>query len=518
MTTSVDAPPRLLGGAFAAVFAASLVFFTGGGIVLPIAPRFAEGPIGADAIGFGIAIGIWSFASLAVRPLVGWSADRYGRRPLLVVGALLTVLALALHLVGDQPPAVHRRPGDPRRRGGGFLVAALAATGDLAPPGRTGEALSLVSLSLYIGLVVGPVLGEAVLGAAGYAGVWIVAAALSIIAAGLAWLVPETRPAAPPAAANDAAGPRRRGRLLHPAGILPGVIILCGLSGMAGVPDVPAAPRHGARAERRGAGARGVRGGRHRRPPVRREAAGPGRGGATDRARRSGSRRSGSVIVALVGGQPGLLLGSAILGAGVAMTMPAVLTLAISRAPATERGSVVGTASLFLDLAFGLAPVVPRADRGRRRLPGDLPRVVGRRGRGCGDPARHPVAARRRAAARGVACGDHAEEQRMTIERVFVAGAGLMGHGIAQVHAAIGKQVALYEPDLARAEAGRDRIAGNLERPVAKGKLDAAERDATLARLDRRPTIPASPPTRTSSSRRCSRISRSRPACGRRST
>ena len=30
------------------------------------------------------------------------------------------------------------------------------------------------------------------------------------------------------------------------------------------------------------------------------------------------------------------------------------------------------------------------------------------------------------------------------ISRIFVAGAGLMGHGIAQVHAAIGKQVTLY--------------------------------------------------------------------------
>ena len=71
----------------------------------------------------------------------------------------------------------------------------------------------------------------------------------------------------------------------------------------------------------------------------------------------------------------------------------------------------------------------------------------------------------------------------MTIERVFVAGAGLMGHGIAQVHAAIGKQVTVYEPDLARAEAGRDRVAGNLERSVAKGRLEAAEREAILARL-----------------------------------
>ena len=71
----------------------------------------------------------------------------------------------------------------------------------------------------------------------------------------------------------------------------------------------------------------------------------------------------------------------------------------------------------------------------------------------------------------------------MTIERVFVAGAGLMGHGIGQVHAAIGRQVTLFEPDLARAEAGRQRIAGNLDRAVAKGKLDASMRDEILGRV-----------------------------------
>jgi 3-hydroxybutyryl-CoA dehydrogenase len=71
----------------------------------------------------------------------------------------------------------------------------------------------------------------------------------------------------------------------------------------------------------------------------------------------------------------------------------------------------------------------------------------------------------------------------MTIERVFVAGAGLMGHGIAQVHAAIGKDVTLYEPDAARAEAGRERIAANLQRAVDKGRLTAEEREAALARV-----------------------------------
>jgi 3-hydroxybutyryl-CoA dehydrogenase len=71
----------------------------------------------------------------------------------------------------------------------------------------------------------------------------------------------------------------------------------------------------------------------------------------------------------------------------------------------------------------------------------------------------------------------------MDIDRVFVAGAGLMGHGIAQVHAAIGKRVILYEPDIERARAGRARILANLERAVAKGKLDSDQRDATVGRV-----------------------------------
>jgi 3-hydroxybutyryl-CoA dehydrogenase len=72
----------------------------------------------------------------------------------------------------------------------------------------------------------------------------------------------------------------------------------------------------------------------------------------------------------------------------------------------------------------------------------------------------------------------------VTVDRVFVAGAGLMGHGIAQALAGTRKHVVLYEPDVARAIAGRDRIAGNLDRAVAKGKLQAGERDAILARIE----------------------------------
>ena len=71
----------------------------------------------------------------------------------------------------------------------------------------------------------------------------------------------------------------------------------------------------------------------------------------------------------------------------------------------------------------------------------------------------------------------------MTNGRALVAGAGLMGHGIAQVLSATGRSVALYEPDIARATAGRDRVAGNLERAAAKGRLEPGDRDSILARI-----------------------------------
>jgi 3-hydroxybutyryl-CoA dehydrogenase len=71
----------------------------------------------------------------------------------------------------------------------------------------------------------------------------------------------------------------------------------------------------------------------------------------------------------------------------------------------------------------------------------------------------------------------------MSIDRVFVIGAGLMGHGIAQVSAAAGKQVTLSDRTAELAEKGRDRIAGNLARQVEREKITRAEADALLARI-----------------------------------
>ena len=58
---------------------------------------------------------------------------------------------------------------------------------------------------------------------------------------------------------------------------------------------------------------------------------------------------------------------------------------------------------------------------------------------------------------------------------VAVLGAGTMGHGIAQVFAAAGSKVRLYDVDLGRIEKGRAQIESGLQRVAAKGKITAEE-------------------------------------------
>ena len=70
------------------------------------------------------------------------------------------------------------------------------------------------------------------------------------------------------------------------------------------------------------------------------------------------------------------------------------------------------------------------------------------------------------------------------MQAVGVIGAGQMGAGIAQVSAAAGYRVILSDVSVERAEAGKAGIAKLLARAVEKEKIDAATRDATLARIE----------------------------------
>lgn len=69
------------------------------------------------------------------------------------------------------------------------------------------------------------------------------------------------------------------------------------------------------------------------------------------------------------------------------------------------------------------------------------------------------------------------------IRNVAVIGAGTMGHGIAQVCAMAGYGVSLHDPQPGRVDAALATIRGNLDKGVARGKVDEAIRAAAVANL-----------------------------------
>ena len=349
---------RLVTRGFVTLAVATLAFFIAAGVVLPVSPTFAKEALGADETGVGVAIASFSISSLILRPFVGWSSDRFGRRPLLIGGSVLTVAALVLHLVATDLAIFVAARALLGAGEGFFFVSAIAAGADMAPEDRRGEAISFLSLSLYLGIAIGPPIGEALLAIVpgSYDAVWLAALGVAAAAAALSLLVPESAPAVlARAAATDQTSPVRA-PLIHPAGIFPGFISLLGLWGMAGF--FTFLPLH---ARELGMGGAGMPFVVYALVVVVLRLVGakwPDRFGA--------ARVSGAALVvtalglAMIGVLPspaGLIAGTFVFAVGVAFIMPALLALAVARVPATERGTVSGTVTVFLDIAFGAAPV-----------------------------------------------------------------------------------------------------------------------------------------------------------------
>lgn len=342
--------PRLFTPAFVALLLAELAYFTAGGMEIPLAPLFAARMLGADEVGVGIAVGALAITALFLRPLAGRMSDRRGRRPLLIGGALLYAAATAAHAVAPDLSVMIGLRLVLGVAEAFFFVAGFAALADLAPPGRTGEALSFNSLSLYLGVALGPLIGQALLGVGGFTLAWLGAAALALLAAMLAWRIPETREAVE---TDDLPVVP----LIHRASIGPGLGLLSGIAAMAGFFAFVAL-----HAEAIGfvdwslillefgaivVGTRLV----FAKLPDR---VAPYRLGSAALALTA----VGIAVVALVPDSLGLFVGAGILAIGVAFTTPAFFSATLARVSPHERGAAMGTMSVSIDLAFGAGPMV----------------------------------------------------------------------------------------------------------------------------------------------------------------
>ena len=334
---------------FVALTLSDLAYFMASGLLIGVTPFFVTGPLGSGTAGLGLALGAFSVTTLVLRPVVGRMADRSGRRRLLLVGAGLYAVMIAAHLLVHQLwvlIVVRLLLGVAESL---YFVAGFAALADLAPPGRAGEALSWNSVALYLGIAVGPGIGQLLVEWRGFAAAWVGGAFLALLAALLILPVPETRQSAPD---DEAPAP-----LIHRAVIRPGLALFAGVAAAAGFLALA-----GLRATEIGFEAWSVvplvYGGivigcriifarvPDRLPPLR-----LGAGSLAACA-------TGLVILAAVPSPAGMLTGAAVLGVGVAFLTPAIFAAIFGIVPAHERGAAAGTATVFIDLGLGGGPLL----------------------------------------------------------------------------------------------------------------------------------------------------------------
>jgi 3-hydroxybutyryl-CoA dehydrogenase len=78
-----------------------------------------------------------------------------------------------------------------------------------------------------------------------------------------------------------------------------------------------------------------------------------------------------------------------------------------------------------------------------------------------------------------------------TTDKIAVLGAGQMGNGIAHVFAQSGFSVTMIDVAIDALKRGRDTIAGNLDRQIKKGTLQASDKETILQRVSTNTSVEA---------------------------
>lgn len=325
------------------VVGATFAYFVSVGALMPVLPRYVEGPLQGGDTAVGIVVGAFALTALMVRPWAGRLGDRRGRRMLLVGGASLAALStLGLIVVDTVIAATLLRlftgVGEAL-----FFVGAATSVVDLSPAGRQGEAMSYFSLGIWAGVAVGPIIGEWALNGSRFDLVWLVAGGLAAMSALLSLASSGERQGSDPG--NQP--------LFYRGALRPGLILLASIWGLAGFTAF--VPLHALDVGMTGSSAvfllygvimvtiRGF------------GAKIPDRLGPT-RATRIALVTSavGMFAMAFLPSAAGLFAGVAVFAVGQALAFPSVMLMAVNRVPADQRGAAVGTVSAALDVAFGV--------------------------------------------------------------------------------------------------------------------------------------------------------------------
>ena len=193
-TVTVSGPSPRRTRAILLLLAASVaLMMTGFGIIMPIfAKRLGDFDSGVGALGFMTMA--FALAQLLVAPLMGTAADRFGRRPVILVA----LIGFAVSNIGFLfAPSTWVFIAVRAAEGGvtaGLMPATMGVVSDIVPEARRAQWVGTVMASMGVGFIFGPVAGGVLYEAWGFEAPFIASAAMggaAFVASVL--LVPETR-------------------------------------------------------------------------------------------------------------------------------------------------------------------------------------------------------------------------------------------------------------------------------------------------------------------------------------
>jgi MFS transporter, DHA1 family, tetracycline resistance protein len=172
------------------LFLTTFVNLVGFGIIIPLLPFYAQ-TFGASPFAIGLLFASFSLSQLVASPVLGDLSDRYGRRPVLILSLLGTVLSFVmLAMAGSLAMLFVARIIDGVT--GGSITTARAYIADVTTEENRARAFGLLGAAFGLGFIVGPALGAAFSHISYTAPIW-AAAVITVLATLLAWLwLPET--------------------------------------------------------------------------------------------------------------------------------------------------------------------------------------------------------------------------------------------------------------------------------------------------------------------------------------
>jgi len=168
---------------------------TGYGIVVPVfAKRIGE--LGSGVQALGLMTMSFAFAQFLLSPFMGSFADRFGRRPLILIALAGEVIANGAYLYAKSIPLYIAIRFFQGAISAGLLPAALGVVGDRVPKEQHAQWTGVIMASYAAGFIFGPALGGFLFDRWGYAAPFALSGILAFVALVLVLvMVPETRPA-----------------------------------------------------------------------------------------------------------------------------------------------------------------------------------------------------------------------------------------------------------------------------------------------------------------------------------